>query len=144
MHNALKSNEWRWISIYKNFKIQIQNRGPNNSDFLQNWFPPELRSPLFKLQIFQESEKVPPESCRMHWNLMNDEEFGSLKLLQLKDRRGYQIIQLICRIGYRKLKVNLIIALGMAFQDQVYGQDYYFLGRFVQQFYHKICLFFSS
>ena len=75
---------------------------------------------------------------------MNDEEFGSLKLLQLKDRRGYQIIQLICRIGYRKLKVNLIIALGMAFQDQVYGQDHYFLGRFVQQFYHKICLFFSS
>ena len=75
---------------------------------------------------------------------MNDEEFGSLKLLKLKDRRGHQIIQPICRIGYRKLKVNLIIALGMACQDQFYNQVYYFLGRFVQQFYRKICLFFFS
>ena len=29
----------------------------------------------------------------MDWNLMNDEEFGSKKLLKLKYRRGDQIIQ---------------------------------------------------
>ena len=73
--------------------------GPNNSDFLQNWFPPEIRSPLFNLQKFQDSEKSTPESCRMHWNLMNDEEFGSRKLLKLKYRRGDQIIQTFCKIG---------------------------------------------
>ena len=30
---------------------------------------------------------------------MNDEEFGSLKLLKLKYSRGDQIIQTFCRIG---------------------------------------------
>ena len=49
MQNALKSNEWRWIWVYKTFKIEIQKGGPNNSDILQNWFPPEIRSPLFNL-----------------------------------------------------------------------------------------------
>ena len=35
----------------------------------------------------------------MHWNLMNDKEFGSLKLLKLKYRREDQIIQTFFRIG---------------------------------------------
>ena len=35
----------------------------------------------------------------MHWNLMNDEEFGSIKFLKLKYRRVDQIIQTLCRIG---------------------------------------------
>ena len=99
MQNALKSNEWRWIWVHKTFKIEIQKGGPNNSDFLQNWFPPEIRSPIFKLKIFQDSEKVAPESCKMHWNLMNDEEFGSVKLLKLKHRRGDQIIPTFSKIG---------------------------------------------
>ena len=30
---------------------------------------------------------------------MNDEEFGSIKLLKLKYRRGDQIIQNFCKIG---------------------------------------------
>ena len=42
------------------FKIEIQNGGPNKSDFLNS------------------------ESYRMHLNLMNDYEFGSMKLLKLK------------------------------------------------------------
>ena len=33
----------------KSFKIEIQKGGPNNLDFLQNWFPPEIRSPFFNL-----------------------------------------------------------------------------------------------
>ena len=61
MQNALKSSEWRRIWPYKTFKIQIQKEGPNNSDFLQNWFPPEIRSPLFNLQKFQDSEKSSTE-----------------------------------------------------------------------------------
>ena len=35
----------------------------------------------------------------MHWNLMNDEEFVSLKLLKLQPRRGDQMIQLFFKIG---------------------------------------------
>ena len=61
MQNALKFSEWRRIWPYKNFKIQIQKGGPNNSDFLQNWFPPEIRSLLFNLQKFQDSEKSSTE-----------------------------------------------------------------------------------
>ena len=49
MQNALKSNEWQGIWIYKIFKIEMQKWEPNNWDFLQIWFPPEIRSPLFNL-----------------------------------------------------------------------------------------------
>ena len=48
---------------------------------------------------FQKAEKSTAESCRIHWNLMNDEQFGFFKLLKLKYRRGDQIIQPFCRIG---------------------------------------------
>ena len=41
---------------------------------------------------FQKAEKGTAESYKMHWNLMNDEEFGSFKVLKLKYRRGEQII----------------------------------------------------
>ena len=99
MQNALKCNEWRRNFVHKAFKIEIQKGGLNNSDFLQNWVPREIRSPLLNLQKFQEFEKITPESCRTHWNLMNDEEFGSRKLLKLNFRRGYQIIQTFCKIG---------------------------------------------
>ena len=58
----------------------MQKGGPNNSDFLQNWFPPEITSPLFNLQKFQNSEKSTPQPCRMHFDLMNDDEIGSRKL----------------------------------------------------------------
>ena len=85
--------------VYKTFKIEIQKRGPNNSDILQNWFPPQIRSPFFNLQKLQDSEKSLPHSCRMDWNLMNDEEFGSIELLRLKYRRGDQIIQTFFKTG---------------------------------------------
>ena len=49
MQNALKSTECPWIWVYKTFKIEIQKVGPNNSDFLQNWFPPQIRPPFFNL-----------------------------------------------------------------------------------------------
>ena len=59
----------------------------------------QIRSPLFNLRKFQKIEKSTGESCRTHWNLMNDEEFESLKFLELKYRRGDQIIEQFCKIG---------------------------------------------
>ena len=41
-----------------NFQIKIEKGGPNNSDFLQNWFPPEIRSPLFNMKKFKTLRKV--------------------------------------------------------------------------------------
>ena len=49
MKNALTSNEWWLIWVDKTFKIEIQKGGGNNSDFVQNWLPPEIRSPFFNL-----------------------------------------------------------------------------------------------
>ena len=99
MQNAFESNEWLLIWVHKTVKTEIQKGRPNNADFLQNWFPPEIRSSLFNLLIFQHSEKNSPESCWMYWNLMNDKEFWSTKLLKLKYRRGHQIIQTFCIIA---------------------------------------------
>ena len=46
--------------------------------------PQEIRSPLFNLMSFQKTEKSTAELFRMHLNLMNDDEFGSLEFLKLK------------------------------------------------------------
>ena len=35
--------------------------GPNNSDILENWFPPEVRSPLFNFWKFENPERGTPE-----------------------------------------------------------------------------------
>ena len=35
----------------------------------------------------------------MYWNLMNDDEIGSLKAMKLKYRRRDQVIQIICENG---------------------------------------------
>ena len=99
MQNGLKSNEWRRIWIHRTLKIEIEKGGPNTSDILQNWFPPEIRSPLFNLHKFENPERSTPESYKMHGNLINDKEFESKRLLKLKYRRGNQIIQTFCKIG---------------------------------------------
>ena len=41
----------------------------------------EISSPHFNFRNFLKSEKSTAESCRMHWNKMNDEEFGFFKFL---------------------------------------------------------------
>ena len=99
IQNTLKCNEQRRIWVHRTFKIEIQKGGPNNSVILQNWFPPEIRSPLFNLYKFGNPERSTTESYKMHWNLRNGEEFGSRKLLKLKNRRGNQIIQTFCKIS---------------------------------------------
>ena len=77
----------------------MQLGGPNNSNFPQNWFPPEITSTLFNLYTFNDPEKSPPESCRKRSDVMNGHEFRPIKLLKLKYRRGDQIIQTFCKIG---------------------------------------------
>ena len=64
--------------------------------------PKKLNPPSFNLYKFENPEGGTPESLKMHWNLMNDEEFGSIELLRLKYRRGDQIIQTFCKIGSRQ------------------------------------------
>ena len=59
----------------------------------------KLGPPSLIWRKIQKPEKSTAASCRTHWNLMNDEEFGSFKLLKLKYRREDEIIQLFCRIG---------------------------------------------
>ena len=84
MQNVLKSDELRRIWVHRTFQIEIQKSGRNNSAILQNWFPPEIRSPVFDFKKFQDSGKSTTELCRKRWNVMNDEELGSRKLLKLK------------------------------------------------------------
>ena len=43
---------------------------------------------------------------------MNDEDFGSFKLLKLKYRREYQIIQRFCRIGFPQEILSLYLICG--------------------------------
>ena len=88
MQKSLKSNERRRTWVHRTSKIEIQKGRPNNSDILQIWLPLEIRSPLFNLQKFQDSEKSTPDSERNHWKLLNNEEFGSIELLRLKYRTG--------------------------------------------------------
>ena len=61
--------------------------------------PWEIRSPFFNLMSFKKAEQSTAESSRMHWNLMNDDEFGSLNFLKLQYKWGDQIIQLFWRIA---------------------------------------------
>ena len=72
---------------------------PNNPDILKNLFAPETKSSVFHLYKFENPERSTPQSYKMHWKLINGEEFGSKKLLKLKYRRAGQIIQTFCKIG---------------------------------------------
>ena len=48
----------------------------------------KLGLPLSSWYKFQKSDKDNPGLYRMHWNLMNGKEYGSLTLLKLKYRGG--------------------------------------------------------
>ena len=78
----------------------MQRGGPNNSDIQQNGLPPVIGSPLFNFYKIQNPERSTPESYKMHWNPINEEEFGSKKLLKLKCKGGDQIIQTFSKMGY--------------------------------------------
>ena len=63
----------------KLLRLKYRSGGPNNSVILQNWFSPEIRSPVLNLQKFENPERSTSESYKMHWKLINGKEFGSKK-----------------------------------------------------------------
>ena len=88
------------FGFFKFLKLKYR-RGDQKFSFSAQLVPlQKLGPPLFNLRKFQKPQKSTAESCRMHWNLMNDKEFQSFKLLKLKYRRGDQIIQLFCRTDF--------------------------------------------
>ena len=88
MQHGLKPNEWRRIWVHRTPNIEIENGGPNNSDILQNWFQPENRFPLFNLHKIENPKTITRESYKMHWNLINDEEFGSNRIFKIEIQKG--------------------------------------------------------
>ena len=97
--NLMKDEEFGSLKL---LKLKYRIRKQLIQQVCRIGFHQEIRSPLCNLRKFEKSEKIIPESCRMRWNLISDEEFGSLKLLKLKYRRGDQIIQPFCRVGCPK------------------------------------------
>ena len=87
------------------FKLKQRNGGWGGGGdviiqpFCRKGYPQEIRSPSLILGNLKVPRKVLLNHAEMHWNLVNDEEFGSLKLSKLKYRRGDVIIQPFCRIG---------------------------------------------
>ena len=84
---------------FKFLKLKYRRVDQIIKTFCRTGSPKEIRSPLFNMTKFQKPKKSTAESCRMHWNLMNDKEFGSFKFLKLKYGMGDQIILPFCRIG---------------------------------------------
>ena len=84
-----------------NFKKLKYTRGDQIiQPFCRIGSPQEIRFPLFNLRKFQKTEKTTAESCRIDWNLLDDKEPGFVEFLKLIYRKGDQIIQPFCRIGY--------------------------------------------
>ena len=97
MHwNLLDDREFEWLKF---LKLKSTRWDQIIQRFCRIGSPQEISSLIFNLRKFEKTEKSTAESCRVHWNLPDDEEFGSLKFLKLKYRRGDQIIQPFCRIG---------------------------------------------
>ena len=79
--------------------IEIQKEGDQIiQTFCKIGSPQKLGPLIFNLQKFQDCQKTSPDSWRNDWNLVNDEEFGSIEILRLKYRRGDQIILTFCKI----------------------------------------------
>ena len=50
----------------KLLKLRYKREDQIIKTFSKIGFPPEIRSPFFNLQKFQNSEKITPEPCKMH------------------------------------------------------------------------------
>ena len=69
--------------------IEIQKEGDQIiQTFCKIGSPQKLGPPIFNLRKFQDYQKTSFDSWRNDWNLVNDEEFGSIEILRLKYRRG--------------------------------------------------------
>ena len=100
MHwNLLNKEEFRFLKF---LKLKYRRGDQIIHPFCRIGCPKKLGPASLIWENFKKLTKNTAESCRMHWNLLNDEEFGSFKFLKLKYRRGDQIIQPFCRIGSPK------------------------------------------
>ena len=61
--------------------------------------PQKFGPPSSVCRNFKRPTKNSSDSYRTHWNVMNDEEFGSRNILKLKHRRWDQIIQTFCKFA---------------------------------------------
>ena len=59
LNHAKCIEKWMTMNLGPwNFKIEIQMEGPNNSEFLQNWFALEIRPPSLSCRNFENLQKV--------------------------------------------------------------------------------------
>ena len=102
MKFALKSKESQRLCVHKTSKIEIPQGIPNNSDFLQNWFSQEIRSPSLILEIWRLWEKY---SWIMQ-NALKSNEWWRIWVFKTfnngNTERGDQIIQTFSRIDSPK------------------------------------------
>ena len=90
------------FGYFKFLKLKYRRGDQIIQPFYRIGFPEEFRSPLVNLKKSYKTEKSTAEPCRLHGNILKNEEFGSLKSLKLKYRREDHIIQSFCRIGSPK------------------------------------------
>ena len=94
--NVMNDEEFDWLIF---LELKSSRGDPIIQAFCRIGSHQEISSPLFNFTKFQKFEKSTCESCRTHWNLMNDEELESLKFLEWKYRKEDQIVQPFCRNG---------------------------------------------
>ena len=90
------------FGYFKFLKLKYRRGDQIIQPYYRIGFPEEFRSPLVNLKKPHKTEKSTAEPCRLHRNLLKNEEFGSLKYLKLKYRRGNHMIQSFYRIGLPK------------------------------------------
>ena len=99
------------VGSFEFLELKYRRGHQRIQSFCKIGFPQGVRSPLFNLRKFRKAEKNTSESCKIYWNVTNDEAVGSFKFLKLKYWRRYKILQSLCRIGYpqeiRLLPFNL-------------------------------------
>ena len=100
----------------KVLKLKYRRGDQISQGFCRIDLPLEIRS---LHSLICENFKSTIEWCTMHWNLMNDEEFSSLKISKLKYRRGDQIINSPKEIGPHSLVVGNLKALRKVLLNQL-------------------------
>ena len=68
---------------FKFLKLKYRRGDKIIQPFCRIGSPQEIRYPLINLMSFKKAEKSTAESYRTNSNLINDDEFGSLKFLKL-------------------------------------------------------------
>ena len=97
MHRTLINDDGEFESLIL-LKFKYRTGDQISQTFYKIGAPQKFGSLFLISGNFKKSEKGMSQSSKMHSNLINDEEFGSLKFLNLKHCRGDLKIQTVCRI----------------------------------------------